>query len=216
MNSSNYHHNMLHIFSSPSYKPLSNNPLQYVFNCVTKSIKASSFDPANKNILISLNRITPRNFFQPKIHKHTNPLKPIFSTIDSPTHAISKFLAKKFYPWSSHSSSLVKDSYNFIQLIKNLKLDENGIMVNFDFISLFTKIHVPKAIDLLFNLVHLETLSLINIFRTTTFFTFNGACYEQVEGTTMGSSLSPIFANTFLEIFEVKDLETFRLKSKCC
>jgi hypothetical protein len=58
-------------------------------------------------------------------------------------------------------------------------------MVSFDVVSLFTKILVPEALDLISKLVDPETLNLIEICLTSTFFTFKGTCYEQTEGTTM-------------------------------
>jgi retron-type reverse transcriptase len=75
-------------------------------------------------------------------------------------------------------------------------------MVSFDVISLFTKIPVSEALDLISKLIDPETLNLIKIFLSSTFFTFKGVCYEQTKGTTMGSSLSPVVANIFMEHFE--------------
>ena len=41
-----------------------------------------------------------------------------------------------------------------------------------------------------------------------TCFVFQGQYYEQIEGAAMGSPLSPIVANIFMEYFETKALET--------
>jgi hypothetical protein len=72
-----------------------------------------------------------------------------------------------------------------------------------------------EAIDLISKLVDPKTLNLIKICLTSTFFTFKGTCYEQTEGTTMGSSLSPVVANIFMEHFETLALNNFHLKPKC-
>lgn len=64
-------------------------------------------------------------------------------------------------------------------------------MVSFDVASLFTKVPVLEALNLISKLVDPETLKLIELCLTTTFFTFQGICYEQTEGMAMGSSLSP-------------------------
>jgi hypothetical protein len=87
--------------------------------------------------------------------------------------------------------------------------------VSFDVVSLFAKISVPEALDLVSKLVDPETFNLIKICLTPTFFTFKGTCYEQTEGTTMGSSLSPVVANIFMEHFEALALNNFQLKPKC-
>jgi hypothetical protein len=60
-----------------------------------------------------------------------------------------------------------------------------------------------------------ETLNLIKIFLTSTFFTFKGTCYEQTEVTTMGSSLSPMVSYIFMDHFETLSLKKFNLKPKC-
>jgi hypothetical protein len=87
--------------------------------------------------------------------------------------------------------------------------------MSFDVVSLFTKTPIPKSLDLISKLVDLETLNLIKIFLTSTFFTFKGTCYEQTEGTTMGSSLSLMVANIFMEHFDTLALNNFHLKPKC-
>jgi hypothetical protein len=88
-------------------------------------------------------------------------------------------------------------------------------MFIFDFISLFTKITISESLTLISKLVDSETLNLIEIFLSSTFFTFKGVFYEQTEGTTMGSSLSPVVANIFMENFEYLALKNFHIKTKC-
>ena len=41
-----------------------------------------------------------------------------------------------------------------------------------------------------------------------TYFSFQGQFYEQVEGAAMGSPVSPIVANLYMEYFEQKALST--------
>ena len=43
---------------------------------------------------------------------------------------------------------------------------------------------------------------------TSTYFTFQEEFYEQVEGAAMGSPLSPIVANLYMEDFEMRALNT--------
>ena len=44
---------------------------------------------------------------------------------------------------------------------------------------------------------------------TNTYFLFQGKYYEQVQGAAMGSPISPLIANLFMEEFEVKALSCF-------
>jgi hypothetical protein len=55
-------------------------------------------------------------------------------------------------------------------------------------------------------MVEPETLNLIEIFPTSTFFTFKGTYYEQIEGIVTGSSLSPTIVNILMDHFETSSL----------
>ena len=47
-------------------------------------------------------------------------------------------------------------------------------------------------------------LSLLEFCINSTYFSFQGKFYEQLEGVAMGSPLSPIVANLYIESFEVE------------
>jgi hypothetical protein len=103
----------------------------------------------------------------------------------------------------------------FIQQTQNFHLDEHDIMVNFDVVSLFTKIPISEALALSSNIFDPETLNLVEICLSYTLFPFKWVFHEKIEGTTMGYSLSPMMANSFMEHFETLVLNNFHLKLKC-
>ena len=51
-------------------------------------------------------------------------------------------------------------------------------------------------------------ISLLEFCITSTYFSFQGKFYEQVEGAAMGSPLSPIVANIYMENFEVEAMRS--------
>ena len=86
--------------------------------------------------------------------------------------------------------------------IKDLVLEENDLLVSFDVVSLFTKVPVTDAMERILE-ISLEDNS--NWFRhclTTTYFSCDNKMYEQIEGVAMGSPLSPVITNFFMELFE--------------
>ena len=115
----------------------------------------------------------------------------------------------------SKTQYFIKDSYDFIHKTQDLHLGDHNLMVSFDVVSLFTKIPLPEALDIISQFVDKETLHLIEICLSSTFFSFKSKFYEQTEGTTMGSCLSLIVANIFMEHFETLALNSFSLKPKC-
>ncbi len=90
-----------------------------------------------------------------------------------------------------------------------------------DVISLFTKTPIKEALDIirqrlendttLKDRTKLEVDDIINLLKfvlTTTYFTFDGVIYRQKFGTAMGSPVSPIVANLYLEDLEAKAIAT--------
>ena len=54
-----------------------------------------------------------------------------------------------------------------------------------------------------------QITSLLEFCLTHTYFLFQGKYYEQVQGAAMGSPISPLIANIFMEEFEVQALQSF-------
>ena len=55
---------------------------------------------------------------------------------------------------------------------------------------------------------------LLAVCLQTTYFIFEGVIYSQVEGAAMGSPVSPIMANIFMERFDEHAIETFTFELK--
>ena len=51
-------------------------------------------------------------------------------------------------------------------------------------------------------------ITLLELCLKNTYFLFQGKYYEQVQGTAMGSPISPLIANLFIVEFEVKALSS--------
>ena len=56
------------------------------------------------------------------------------------------------------------------------------------------------------NITDKETVDLLELCLKSSYFSFKGKIYEQTHGVVMGSPISPIIANIFMEYFEQKDL----------
>ena len=53
-----------------------------------------------------------------------------------------------------------------------------------------------------------QITSLLEFCLTQTYFLFQGKYYQQTQGAAMGSPVSPLTANIFMEEFEVKALQS--------
>ena len=118
-------------------------------------------------------------------------------------------------------------SADFVNQIHHVPLEETDVMASFDVVSLFTRVPVDEALLVLSH--HLQQddnlkeqtsipipdlCTLVELCLKSTYFQFGEAFYEQVEGTAMGSPLSPVLANIFMEDFETRALETSPWKPK--
>jgi hypothetical protein len=88
-------------------------------------------------------------------------------------------------------------------------------MVSFDVVSLFTKVPVKESLTLLSQHFKDEVLALHKHVLTSTYFCVDAQFYEQTDGVAMGSPLSPVIANFYMEDFEMKDIETATHKPAC-
>jgi hypothetical protein len=80
-------------------------------------------------------------------------------------------------------------------------------MVGFDVVSVFTKVPITDSLELLNHHFEDDVLALFKHMLTSTYFCFDGQFYEQTDRVAMGSPLSLVIANFFMEDFEKKAIE---------
>jgi hypothetical protein len=119
-----------------------------------------------------------------KIYKKGIPLK----------HKLARLLSSKLKILVGQTDSFVKDSASWMREIKDIKLKEEDILVSFDMVSLFAKIPTQDAINVNRDITN-EIVDLASVCLKSTYFSFQGTIYEQIEGIAMASPLSPIIAN---------------------
>lgn len=97
-------------------------------------------------------------------------------------------------------------------------------MVSFDVVSLFMKVPVDEALEAISGMLEKDetaeersTISPSEVCRLTslclrsTYFRFRDTFYEQRDGAAMGSPLSPVVANLYVEAFEERALSSSTL-----
>ena len=154
-------------------------------------------------------------YSMPKIHKEAVPLRPIVSTIGSPTHRLAKELARILSPLCGQTESFVKNSTDFARKMNEVNLDERDMTVSFDVASMFTKVPVADALQVIStcqredstpgdksNIPPDEICQLVEMCLHLTYFQFGDQFFEQLKGAVMGSPFSPIVANLYMEPFE--------------
>ena len=213
------------LLDQPTYRNISNDPTTKYTNKLVnllKSIKSEGeMEEALYKKLYPTGAGSPKFYGLPKIHKERNPLRPIVSSIGAASYEVAKELARILKPLVGKSIYHIHNTQDFIQQIKDIKLQKDQCMVSFDVKALFTSVPIKPAINTIKKLLEEDpelqkrtTLSVTNIIRlleyclTSTYFIFQGRFYEQQEGAAMGSPISPIIANLYMEKFEQLAINT--------
>ncbi|XP_030762746.1 uncharacterized protein LOC115887456 [Sitophilus oryzae] len=212
MKSEDYRSKIEDLLEPQTYKLLKKDPTALIVRNTNRLIKASSLPEHLKSKLINSEAQPPRLYGLPKIHKASVPLRPIVSAPGSPTYNLAKYLTTILQPKVGNTNSYVKDSTHFVQKLKDIKLEPSDIMVSFDVVSLFTRVPLGESMDLIKESFPPDIAELFRVCLTGSYFLWNGNYYEQTEGVAMGSPISPIIANFFMERFEEKALESSVLK----
>ena len=106
---------------------------EFVHNGDISEAIAEGLKPSNSK--------TPRFYMLPKIHKNSNPGRPVVSSVKSHTSQISKYVDHHIQPLAKNLRSYVKDTTDFINKIKNVgTVPKGAYLVSMDVCSLYTNI----------------------------------------------------------------------------
>ena len=174
--------------------------------------------------LLPTSQLIPRYYGLPKVHKPPPiPLRPIVASRGSITYNVARRIADIISPLVGKNDYALKNSTHLVDTMKDCVLHEDDILLSCDVTQLFTKVPVDKSIDVIYSrLEQDQTLhnrtqmtpaqirDLLSICLKTTYFVYDGVTYSQIEGAAMGSPVSPIVANIYMEWFEEHAVRTFQ------
>ena len=115
---------------------------------------------------------------------------------------------------------MINSAY-FVSTVRNATILDNEIMVSFAVESLFTNVPIdaavqaaPQKLENDPSLADCTTLTpaqiayLLTFVLRSTYFQYNGSIYEQKDGAAMGSPVSTVIANLYMESFEEEAITT--------
>ena len=93
--------------------------------------------------------VPPKYYGLPKIHKKGTPLRPIISSRGSATYETAKELAKIIKPLIGKSPHHVHNNKDFLESIKDIKVEEDECIMSYDLSALFTSIPIDTTINII-------------------------------------------------------------------
>ena len=177
----------------------------------------------------------PRNrelYLTPKIHKEKSkwpninmpPGRPIISDCGSDTYNISEYIDSFLAPLATKHPSYIKDTPDFLEKIRNIKIPPKAFLATIDVDALYTNINnndglktVKQAFDANPNTKrpNKQILQLLKLCLENNDFIFNKEWYLQIYGTAMGKKFAPNYANIFMANWEEEALKKCTLKPLC-
>ena len=118
------------------------------------------------------------------------------------------------------------NSKHFVGMMKDVRVEAEEALVSFDVTSLFTKVPINEAVDVIHRKLMEEDLveqtplpaeriaELLHLCLKSTYFSYNGEFYEQRQGAAMGSLVSAVVANLYMEFFEELALQLASLRPR--
>uniref|UniRef100_A0A5S6R5A3 Reverse transcriptase domain-containing protein n=1 Tax=Trichuris muris TaxID=70415 RepID=A0A5S6R5A3_TRIMR len=221
------------LLSEDSYQAIDGDPTELcrssLLQLLTSFIEETKDDDLQKIarwLRFSNEVISPELYCLPKIHKPEVPFRPVVSSTNSVTSKLARFLSKVIQPLTGQRSSHVANSIHFRTDLKRVNLEADDIMVSYDVKDLFTSIPVEHTLQLTLNLlehdVNLTNRTKLNPFHLIqlikfcltdgNYFHFQRRFFRQSKGVPMGSPLSPVFAEIFMENLEDNAFSTVNLQ----
>lgn len=214
LDKTDYINRMNNTLSDSSVINLKKNPLNNMIKDAKTAIdNINSVFNVPKWVLKESNPRLPRCYGLPKIHKPGNKMRPIISSVKSPIHKIAKWLVGEFTKMKPPKSLKIKNSYELVEKLENLYINEDEIMVSFDVEQLYPSIPIPEALGIIDDWLMSQDVDdvKVNLYSELTKlcmehnqFQFNGLYYKQNQGTSMGNPLACFIADAFMGSLETE------------
>ena len=134
---------------------------------------------------------------------------------------MAKELAKILKHLLGKSPHHINSTQDFVEQIRHITLVPGECLSSYDVSALFTLVKIDPALKIIKDLLEKEPnlkdrtvigvndiILLLEFCLKNTYFSFQSQFLEQVEGAAMGSPVSPIVANLYMEYLEQKALST--------
>lgn len=200
-------------------------------NATLNSLSKNSFiENKQHDYLLARPEDRDRYFYLlPKIHKpkekwpspHMPEGRPIVGDCATENRRVCDYIDSFLKPLATNHTSYLKDTYDFIGKIRDVRVDPDWILVTGDITSLYTNMCIERILLTVETEMRKhpdpsrpdrEILDLLKLTLENNDFEFNNKIFLQIYGTAMGYPYAPNLANIFLLDFDQKLQNEFKIK----
>ena len=142
-------------------------------------------------------------YLLPKIHKRLSevPVRPVISNCGAPTEKVSEFLDFHLKSIMQEDACYIKDTTDFQDKIKNLRVPKDAFLVTTDVVGLYPNIPHGAGLKLLKEALNrrrekkISTEDLVKMAEfvlKNNYLEFDRSVYQQVSGTPIGTKFAPL------------------------
>ena len=220
-----------HLADTDIYQPITADPTVKLTEAINEFVtvieKKGHIDRNMRDFLLNnAEKVrTQQLYFLKKVHKGPHIVRPIVSGSSGPTENLSALLDYFLQPLLPGIPSYIKDSKHVTMLLEKHSFPADCILTTIDVKSLYLNIPHNEGIrSTLHHLYHLnpnhddvpfpETTAeaMLRTVLEHNYFEFNGAMYQQIQGTAMGTKMAPAYANIFMDELEQKIISNLPTK----
>ena len=181
-------------------------------NLTTQLLKKRKITEAQKWMLNSNENLATIKA-QPKIHKDGNPMRIITCTRSTILSNITSFVFSLIKHLQDTINNNLSNTDQFISNIRKIKLEKEDRLSSLDVKDLFNSVPTTKAFGIALkkieqsekfkqsNFNKTDIKELLNLCTTNSYFTFNNKYYKRIKGLPMGSTISPLLADLYMDDF---------------
>ena len=206
---------------NPLYNKLKSDPTQKYQNEIKNLIKQSNLVINNKNnSLINSNPSAPKLRVNIKIHKKDFPIRPIVNYKSAPAYNLQKQLVNILHEkLITNNQYNIKNSVHLTNMLLKIPLSSTSKLISLDIKDMYTNIPIKETLEIIKNqlqslqyddhIIHQLTTLLAGSLKQN-YFRHQQNFYQQKDGLPMGSPLSPIMSEIFLQYLESINIETLK------
>ena len=194
---------------------------------ISRLKKENKINKSQYDLLFPTAENIPRIYGTPKIHKPGNKVRPIVDYTGTIGYQTSRALADILSPLVGTTEHHVLNSKDLSESLAEVIIQEGEIFNSHVVVSLFTNTPIDQSLDVIKvrlqndntlkdrTLLSVEDIiELLKFVLTTTYFLFRGKIYKQRFGAAMGSPVSPVVANLYMEFLEQQAITTAPIHCK--
>jgi hypothetical protein len=213
INSNEYSEKVYSFLNADNFNIVRKDLTEKFHNLIHKTMLESNLiiDKKQIKLLTQKKALPPTLNAQLKLRKIDIPIHPVINNRTAPAYELARYLTTTLDQNISLNNYFnVTNSTNLANELMKLEKQENHRMISFDIKDLYVNIPIDETLNIIKTKllqnnniqITYQMLSLLKVILSQNYFMFQQKIYQPAQGISMGSPISSLIAETFLQHYE--------------